>query len=130
MSNLFIPYLIALITTIIIESFIILPCFRSHYDNFRKLVINFILINCITNLSLNILVLIFNINLFTLALELIIPVAEAYMFEYAGVNRRRSTIVTICFIANILSFIIGIFIFGYLGLAFAPQPMPLINGLN
>ena len=52
------------------------------------------------------------------------------MFKYAGVNRRRSTIVTICFIANILSFIIGIFIFGYLGFAVAPQSMSLINGLN
>lgn len=127
MPYLFVSYLPALSITIIIESFIILPRFRTHYDNLGKLVLNFLLINCITNLSLNTLVLIFGIHYFTLGLELIIPIIEAYMFKYAGVTQNRKSILITCFIANLLSFIIGIFVFQYLAPLFQTQPISLIE---
>lgn len=120
MTELIFSYLLALIVTLIIESLIIFPCFRSHCDNLRKLAINFLLINAITNLSLNILVGIFGVSTFALLLELIIPLVEARMFRYAGVTGKRRFIVIICYIANLLSFAIGYYLF--VAVAFATRP--------
>lgn len=116
--------LLALGATILMESIIILPCFRSHCESFGKLTINFVLINCITNLSLNIIVHIFGIGHYILILELLIPIIEAYMFRYAGVTRSGKAIFATCFAANLLSFIVGIFIFESIAAALQPRPLP------
>lgn len=109
MDGLFIFLLPALLLTLIIESFIILPLFFRHCNSVPKLVINFILINAITNLAVNTLIVFFTtmgINLIFF-LELVIPVIEAIMFSYSGVKRSFKSLTLICYIANILSFTLG-----------------------
>lgn len=109
MPNIFITIISALLATLVIESFIILPLFRSHCVNFSKLILNFILINAITNISLNTILIIsrgrFDI---TLLGELFIPLIEAQLFKIAGVTRNRKSTIIICYFANFLSYVVGI----------------------
>lgn len=95
----------ALLLTLIVECFVILPLFSRHCNNRNKLVYNFILINAITNLSLNSLILA-GMDKIILA-ELIIPLIEAALFIYVGVKRSKLSIILICYVANLLSFGLG-----------------------
>lgn len=101
--------ILALAMTIILEGMIILPSFRSHCKSFNKLLINFVLINCITNLSLNTLLLFVGKQHTTILiiLELCIPLIEAYLFRFVGTTRNKKFTIIICYIANAFSFIIG-----------------------
>ena len=96
----------ALLITLLIESVIVLPLFHKHCNSFSKLVINFILINAITNLTLNTLIVIGIAS--ANWLELIIPLIEAALFSYTGIKRSRKAIILICYIANFFSWAIGL----------------------
>lgn len=104
--------ILPLIGTLFVESIFIFPYFRSHCKSFPKLLINFLLINCITHLTLfsypiisegeNWRILIFLLILF--------PLIEAFLYKYAGVNRNMKSIIQICYIANVLSYILVLYI--------------------
>lgn len=100
----------ALLATLVIEAIFILPFFRSHCENFPKLVINFILINAITNLSINSLLILTKGASMGLLLDLFVPLIEAYMFKFGGVTRSNKSTVIICYISNIFSYIAGLYI--------------------
>ena len=101
----------ALLLPLIMESFIIFPLFRHHCNSTSKLVINFILINAITNLSLIALFLLLmttDMAELPFLLMLSVPLIEASMFSYSGVKKSLKSIILTCYIANILSFVIGL----------------------
>ena len=79
-----------------------------------KFISNFVLINAITNLSLNFLKLLMSLFLGTyivwgivIVLELMIPVIEAKMYRYTTSAFSLKRAIVTCYIANLFSFFVG-----------------------
>lgn len=115
MINLLIVYFIhPLILTILIELTLLYIVFK---DKYKKFFLNIILINAITNLTLNciyfalILLEQKNINIFIIFFEILIPLIECCMFKfcYNDIDIKKNLL--IFYIVNIISFTVGIFIY-------------------
>ena len=96
--------------TNLIEMPVIFVVFKRYSDNHKRLVINIILINIITNMSLNsILVTGFLENtpryIFVAVMELLIPLWEALMYYKTLNGIGKAKLIVTCYIANILSFL-------------------------
>lgn len=98
--------LIAAGLTCIIETLIISIIFKK--EKLQNLILNIVLINLITNLTLNILNIIIQSPNFVIGAEIIIPAIEAVMYQYCYPKIKISKWLTICYIANAVSFGIGL----------------------
>lgn len=99
----------ALLLTILIEAVVILPLFRKYSDSFKRLCINFILVNAITNLTLNLFILFFSLNVvMILVMELLIPLIEAFMYKVGHVKATWKRLTVVCYLSNVLSFTLGL----------------------
>lgn len=99
----------ALLLTILIEAVVILPLFRKYSDSFKGLCINFILVNAITNLTLNLIILFFSLNVvMILVMELLIPLIEAFMYKVGHVKATWKRLTVVCYLSNVLSFTLGL----------------------
>jgi len=109
----------AAIFTIGIEGLILIPRFLPCSLSKKKLITNIILINIITNIILNLMLAAVEIlaagrmnqgvRLGMIIIgELLIPLVEAYMYEMGEVQLARKHVIAICYLANILSFGIGV----------------------
>lgn len=103
--------LIAAILTCCIETSIMLIFLNK--EQLKYLTLNVILINLITNLTLNLLILLFvacNIYhvWFVIIAELIIPIIEYFMFRYYYSQINQKKLFLLCWIANIASVTIGL----------------------
>ena len=119
MLSLIMRLLGAVILTIGIESLILIPKFLPYSPSKKKLIINAVLINVITNIILNLMLAAVEIlaagrmnqgvRLGMIIIgELVIPLVEAYMYEMGEVQLTRKHVIAICYLANILSFGIGV----------------------
>jgi len=109
----------AAIFTIGIEGLILIPRFLPCSLSKKKLITNIILINIITNIILNLMLtaidlLVAETAMFhgmrlaiTILAELLIPLAEAIMYEMGELQMERKRVIAICYLANALSFGIG-----------------------
>lgn len=109
MFSLIIPFAAAAILTILIEAVIIIPAFYKHSLNKRQLVFNVILVNAITNITLNLIVYMAgSLRLYVIvAGELVIPVIEGLMYKAGTLKLSDKRIIGICYLANIVSFSVG-----------------------
>lgn len=99
----------ALLLTILIEAVVILPLFRKYSDSFKRLCINFILINAITNLTLNLCIFCFSLNTVVIVMmELMIPLIEAFMYKVGHVEAGEKRLIGVCYLANAISFTLGL----------------------
>lgn len=73
-----------------------------------NLILNIVLINLITNLTLNTCSLIFYSWGFVIVAELIIPIIEAYMYRYCYPQINIKKLLFICYLANAASFGFGL----------------------
>ena len=115
MLSLIMRLLGAVILTIGIESLILIPKFLPYSPSKKKLIINVVLINVITNIILNLMLAVAEILVagslrlsMIIIGELLIPLVEAYMYEMGEVQLARKHVIAICYLANILSFGIGV----------------------
>lgn len=105
-------YLIALILTILVEALVYLT-----YKRDKKLLLASVCINIITNPALNLVVLYLasykspHLNLrIIIALEILVVVAEYVLLEIVGYKGKK--VAFLVFLANLLSFLTGVAIFG------------------
>ena len=113
----FISIIVAAILTCFIETLIITRLLKQY--KLKSLISNTIIINLITNLTLNITTIClifldvnFEIrNYFIVIAELTIPIVEYFMFRYCYPQISKIKLLTTSGIANILSFSIGLLIF-------------------
>lgn len=117
----------ALLLTLVLEAPVIWlglgTCISE--GNKRKLIVNFILINAITNIAFNTLLYAFSLFILTLSgiilvyviviLELIIPFIEAKMYRYTTNEFSMKRLLVTCYIANIVSFLLGSWIMSIWG---------------
>ncbi len=76
-------------------------------DRPKDLISNIILINLITNLSLNLLNFIIRSVIFVLAAELLIPIIEAFMYRYCYPKIPMAKLLIVTYIANAVSLGLG-----------------------
>ena len=112
-----IQILIAAGLTCFIET--ILASLIMKREKLHHLKLNTILINAITNLTLNISIVILSIlqatngiiNGFTICAELMIPVVEYFMFQYCYPNLNKKKLLITSVILNATTFILGLMLF-------------------
>lgn len=112
-----IEILIAAGLTCFIETILISLIMKQ--EKLQNLKLNTILINLITNLTLNLSLVIlswlqvtpFCINGFTIIAEFIIPIAEYFMFSYCYPQIKKKKLFLTSLILNVITFIIGLIIF-------------------
>ncbi|MBQ8624634.1 MAG: hypothetical protein IJ419_00480 [Agathobacter sp.] len=117
----------ALLLTLVLEAPVIWLGLgtRISEGNKRKLIVNFVLINAITNIAFNTLLYAFSLFILTLSgiilvyviviLELIIPFIEAKMYRYTTNEFSMKRLLVTCYIANIVSFLLGSWIMSIWG---------------
>lgn len=104
---------VALFLTIILEFPVIWFGMMRFAENQKKIFGNFLLINGITNLTLNVgilLILMIHGRSFwveTYIVELIIPMMEAIMFAFTTKEFSWKRLLITCYIANAVSFLLG-----------------------
>ena len=103
-----IALILAAVLTCVIELPIIYCSFKK--EQCPKLVSNIILINLITNLTLNILNIFIGSISFVIGAELLIPAIEAVMYQYCYHNIKIGKLLIVCYIANAISFGLGLLI--------------------
>lgn len=113
MPIIFKAIIIPLIIHLLVESIILLPYFHYYCKSTPKLFINLLLINCITHLTLySFLILTAGENRVILVLLLILlPLIEACLIKYVGVNKDMKSIIQICYFLNVLSYICIFYLF-------------------
>ena len=119
MTSLMMRLLGAVILTIGIESLVLTPIFLPYASNRRKLILNVILINVITNITLNLILVVVDFRIletkmlhrmrwFLILLgELLIPLLEAFLYEQGDLQIGRKRVIETCYLANALSFGVG-----------------------
>ncbi len=116
MIGILVKFGVAVVLTILIESLIIIPAFYKYSVSKRQLILNVILINAITNITLNS-VLYMSGSLWwysVIAGELVIPAIEGLMYKAGALRLGTKRVIGICYIANIVSFFMGILLEGIL----------------
>lgn len=100
----------AVLLTCLIETPLICQLFSKY--KLKSLIFNTILINCITNLTLNLFVIAFHnitwICIFICIAELLIPIIEWQMFLYCYNELPLKKVLFISYFVNACSFIIGL----------------------
>ena len=99
---------IAATLTCIIELPIIYFCFRK--ERLSNLISNIVLINLITNLTLNVANILIQSNMFVYSAEIIIPAIEAAMYQYCYHKISITKWLIVCYMANAISFGLGLLI--------------------
>ena len=105
---------VAAFLTCLLETPIVWGFLRN--DKCKDLILNCVLINLITNLTLNssTYLLVYagiQTTVFVWIAELIIPVIEAYMYRYCYSNISIKKLLLMAYIANAVSYITGLIIF-------------------
>jgi len=103
---------IALVITLVLEAPVIWLRLGKDAKDKKKFMLNFVLINAITNITLNTCVLLgFMLGpilyIGIIAAELVIPLIEAKMYQYTTKEFTWKELVVACYIANAVSFFIG-----------------------
>ena len=100
----------AVILTILLESLIVIPKFLPSSPDRKKLIINIILINIITNVALNLILSPMEKARMAVMIagELLIPFIEAVLYEMGGLQMERKSVVAVCYLANAWSFGVGV----------------------
>lgn len=120
MDYILIPFMVmlikALVLTLLLEAPIIWLGLGVHMpaEEKGKLIVNFLLINAITNITLNTCILALGFFLsgpigwgMVLLAELIIPVIEAWMYSYTTKEFSMKRLLVVCYLANAVSFLLG-----------------------
>ncbi len=113
--------LIATLITLVLEAPVIWFCLGRYAENTKKLMGNFILINGITNLTLNTAIFMLGllyvdwIEQFVIIAELVIPIIEAGMFYFTTKEFSLKKLIVICYIANAISFLLGSWLISIVG---------------
>ncbi len=105
---------IAAILTCILEAPIVY-LFLSR-NKCQDILLNIVLINVITNVTLNMVLSILRFHqvpttLFTLIAEWIIPIIEAWMYKYCYKHIPIGKLLLLCYIANLFSYLTGLLLF-------------------
>lgn len=130
MEYILIPFMVmimiisALVLTLLLEAPVIWLGLgmHMHAEDKGKLVVNFLLINGITNITLNTCILAFGFFLsgpigwgIVLLAELIIPIIEAKMYHYTTKEFSMKRLLVVCYLANVVSFLLGSWLLSFWG---------------
>ena len=98
--------------TLVLEAPVIWFGLAKHASNKMRFMVNFVLINAITNITLNTCIMcsfmlgpIVYIGI--ILAELMIPLIEAKMYQYTTKEFSWKKLVIVCYIANAVSFLLG-----------------------
>lgn len=120
MEYVLIPFMVMIIKALFLTLLLEAPVIwlglgiHTHAKERGKLVVNFLLINSITNIILNTCILAFGFFFggpigwgIVLLAELIIPLIEAKMYHYTTKEFSVKRLLVVCYLANAVSFLLG-----------------------
>lgn len=114
MSDVIIYFIISVFTVIltIITEY---PVIRISFGKQKNIVANVVLINSITNIALNMIIIPILSEKYIFILEALIVFVEMYMYKWCYKELSYKRILLTSLLANVVSFIVGLFIlFWYL----------------